>query len=48
MSAYFGTNLASWGNVMAFAVSMAIPVVLVFLLLQRQFIASVMSSGIKG
>ena len=48
MSAYFGTNLASWGNVMAFAVSMAIPVILVFLLLQRQFVASVMSSGIKG
>lgn len=48
MSAYFGTNLASWGNVMAFAVSMAVPVILVFLLLQRQFIASVMSSGIKG
>lgn len=48
MSAYFGTNKASWGNIMAFAVSMAIPVILFFLLLQKQFIASVVSSGVKG
>ena len=48
MSAYFGTNQAAWGNIMAFAVSMAIPVVAFFLILQRQFIASVMSSGVKG
>lgn len=48
MSAYFGTNQASWGNIMAFAVSMAIPVILFFLVMQRQFIASVMSSGVKG
>lgn len=48
MSAYFGTNQAAWGNIMAFAVSMAVPVVLFFLIMQRQFIASVMSSGVKG
>lgn len=48
MSAYFGTNQTSWGNFMAFAVSMAVPVILFFLLLQRQFIASVVSSGVKG
>lgn len=48
MSAYFGTTQASWGNIMAFAVSMAVPVILFFLILQRQFIASVASSGIKG
>jgi multiple sugar transport system permease protein len=48
MSAYFGTNQAAWGNIMAFAVSMAIPVILFFLVMQRQFIASVMSSGVKG
>ena len=48
MSAYFGTNQAAWGNIMAFAVSMAIPVILFFLLMQRQFIASVVSSGVKG
>lgn len=48
MSAYFGTNQAAWGNIMAFAVSMAVPVILFFLIVQRQFIASVMSSGVKG
>jgi multiple sugar transport system permease protein len=48
MSAYFGTNQAAWGNIMAFAVSMAVPVILFFLIMQRQFIASVMSSGVKG
>lgn len=48
MSAYYGTNQAAWGNIMAFAVSMAVPVILFFLILQRQFIASVMSSGVKG
>lgn len=48
MSAYFGTNQAYWGNIMAFAVSMAVPVILFFLILQRQFIASVMSAGVKG
>ncbi|WP_341487791.1 carbohydrate ABC transporter permease [Pararhizobium sp. A13] len=48
MSAYFSTNQASWGNIMAFAVCMAIPVVLFFLVIQKQFIASVVSSGVKG
>ena len=48
MSAYFNTNQASWGNIMAFAVCMAIPVILFFLLIQKQFIASVVSSGVKG
>jgi multiple sugar transport system permease protein len=49
MGAFFGTNQRiPWGDVMAFAVSMAVPVILFFLLMQRQFIASVMSSGVKG
>lgn len=49
MAAYFGTNQRiPWGDVMAFAVSMAVPVILFFLIMQRQFIASVMSSGVKG
>ncbi len=49
MAAYFGTNQRiPWGDVMAFAVSMAIPVILFFLIMQRQFIASVMSAGVKG
>lgn len=48
MSAYFGTNQMAWGNIMAFAVSMAVPVIAVFLIAQKQFIASVVSSGVKG
>lgn len=49
MAAYFGTNQRiPWGDVMAFAVSMAVPVILFFLIMQRQFIASVMSAGVKG
>lgn len=48
MSAYFGTNQMAWGNIMAFAVSMAVPVIAVFLVAQKQFIASVVSSGVKG
>jgi multiple sugar transport system permease protein len=48
MSAYFGSNLTSWGNVMAFAVCMALPVVVFFLIVQRHFIASITGSSIKG
>lgn len=48
MSAYFGSNLTSWGNVMAFAVCMAIPVMVFFLFVQRHFIASITGSSIKG
>lgn len=48
MSAYFGSNLTSWGNVMAFAVLMAIPVMVFFLVMQRHFIASITGSSVKG
>lgn len=49
MGAFFGTNQRiPWGDVMAFAVSMAVPVILFFLIMQRQFIASVMNTGVKG
>lgn len=49
MASYFGTNQRiPWGDVMAFSVSMAVPVILFFLIMQRQFIASVMSAGVKG
>lgn len=48
MSAYFGSNLTSWGNVMAFAVCMAIPVMVFFLIVQRHFIASITGSSVKG
>jgi multiple sugar transport system permease protein len=48
MSAYFGSNQTYWGNVMAFAVCMAIPVIVFFLIVQRQFIASITGSAVKG
>ena len=48
MSAYFGSNLTSWGNVMAFAVCMALPIVVFFLIVQRHFIASITGSSVKG
>lgn len=48
MSAYFGSNMTSWGNVMAFAVFMAIPVMVFFLFVQRHFIASITGSSVKG
>ena len=46
MSAYLGTNQAAWGNVMAFALSMAIPTILLFLILERHF-TSALSGGEK-
>ncbi|MBJ7220961.1 MULTISPECIES: carbohydrate ABC transporter permease [unclassified Brenneria] len=47
MSAYFGSNQLYWGNIMAFAVMMALPVMLFFLLVQRHFIASITGSAVK-
>lgn len=48
MAAYFGGQQAYWGNIMAFAVLMTLPVLVVFLIFQRWFVASVMGSGVKG
>ena len=44
---FFGrTN--SWGQIMAYASIITLPVLAVFLVFQRRFVASVMGSGIKG
>ena len=44
---FFGrTN--SWGQIMAYASVITLPVLAVFLLFQRQFVASVAGSGVKG
>lgn len=48
MAAYFTSQQAFWGNVMAFAVLMTLPVLIVYLIFQRWFVASVMTSGVKG
>ena len=37
-----------WGQIFAFATLMTIPVFLIFLLFQKQFIQSLTMSGIKG
>lgn len=48
MSAYFSSNQAQWGNIMAFAVSMAIPVIIFFLFVQRHFVQSITGTAVKG
>jgi len=48
MASYFSGQQAYWGNIMAFAVLMTLPVLIVFLIFQRWFVASVMGSGVKG
>lgn len=37
-----------WGSVMAFGVIFILPILFMFLIFQRQFVASVASSGLKG
>ena len=44
---FFGRS-ESWGQIMAYATVVTLPVLAVFLAFQRQFIASVVGSGIKG
>ena len=44
---FFGRS-ASWGQIMAYATVVTLPVLAVFLAFQRQFVASVAGSGIKG
>ena len=44
---FFQLNVA-WGEVMAYLSTITIPVLIVFLALQRAFIESIASSGIKG
>ena len=48
MQIFFGQEPRQWGDIMAFASMVTIPVLIVFLLFQRWFIQSVASSGVKG
>ena len=43
-----GTQTIAWGEVMAFLSMITIPVLIVFLLIQRTYIESIAESGIKG
>ena len=38
----------SWGDIMAYAVMMTLPLLIIFLIFQRQFVQGVASSGVKG
>ena len=45
---YRTLNDMKWGATMAACTLTALPIVIVYLVLQRQFVESVASSGIKG
>ncbi|MDN5360577.1 MAG: multiple sugar transport system permease protein [Thermotogaceae bacterium] len=47
MQQFFGQYPRDWGDIMAFASMMTIPVLVLFVILQRHFVNSVKSSGIK-
>ncbi|MDK2952475.1 MAG: multiple sugar transport system permease protein [Kosmotogales bacterium] len=47
MQQFFGQYPRDWGDIMAFASMMTIPVLILFIILQGQFVNSVKSSGIK-
>lgn len=48
MNVIFGQQPIQWGDIMAFASLVTIPVLIVFIIFQRFFIQSVASSGVKG
>jgi multiple sugar transport system permease protein len=45
---YFQQLKVLWGQIMAYSVLITIPVLVLFLALQRQFIRSIASAGVKG
>jgi multiple sugar transport system permease protein len=48
MQAFFGQDPRLWGDLMAFASMITVPVLIVFLMFQKWFVQSVATSGIKG
>ena len=44
---FFQLNVA-WGEIMAYLSLITIPVLVLFLLLQRAFVESIAASGVKG
>jgi multiple sugar transport system permease protein len=48
IQSFFGQDPRLWGDLMAFASLITIPVLIVFLLFQKWFVQSVASTGIKG
>jgi multiple sugar transport system permease protein len=45
---FFSLNPKVWGDIMAFAAMITIPVLIVFLLFQKWFVQSVATTGVKG
>lgn len=45
---FFSQNPKYWGDIMAFAAMITIPVLIIFLVFQKWFVQSVVSSGVKG
>ena len=48
IQSFFGQDPRLWGDLMAYASMITIPVLIVFLLFQKWFVQSVASTGIKG
>jgi len=48
MQTFFGQDPRIWGDLLAFASMITIPVLIIFLLFQKWFVQSVASTGIKG
>ena len=48
MQQFFGLDPKIWGDTMAFASMITVPVLIIFLLFQKWFVQSVASTGIKG
>jgi len=48
IQSFFGQDPKLWGDLMAYASMITIPVLIVFLLFQKWFVQSVASTGIKG
>lgn len=47
MASFFTSNQSFMGNVMAFAVCMAVPVIIFFLIVQKQFVTSITGTSVK-
>lgn len=48
MQTFFGQYPRQWGDVMAFAAMATLPTLMIFVIFQRWFVRSAVSSGIKG
>lgn len=45
---YFQQMTTSWGQIMAYSSLITVPIIIVFVLFQKQFVNSIASSGVKG